>query len=49
MPASRINTMLFPGGKQKAFTCSYDDGVVRSLPKKHCLLLYLDSNELPIN
>lgn len=31
MPASRINTMLFPDGKQKTFTCSYDDGVVRDL------------------
>lgn len=29
MPISRINTMLFPGGKRKAMTLSYDDGVVQ--------------------
>lgn len=29
MPISRINTMLFPGGKRKALTFSYDDGVVQ--------------------
>lgn len=29
MPISRINTMLFPDGKRKALTLSYDDGVVQ--------------------
>lgn len=29
MPISRINTMLFPEGKRKALTLSYDDGVVQ--------------------
>lgn len=29
MPEFRINTMLFPGGKRKALTLSYDDGVVQ--------------------
>lgn len=29
MPISRINTMLFPGGKRKALTLSYDDGVIQ--------------------
>lgn len=29
MPTARINTMLFPGGKRKALTLSYDDGVVQ--------------------
>ena len=29
MPDFRINNMLFPGGKRKALTLSYDDGVVQ--------------------
>lgn len=29
MPVSRIHTMLFPGGKRKALTLSYDDGVLQ--------------------
>ncbi len=29
MRKSRINTMLFPGGKRKALTLSYDDGVIQ--------------------
>lgn len=29
MPTARINTMLFPGGKRKSLTLSYDDGVVQ--------------------
>lgn len=29
MPAARIHTMLFPGGKRKALTLSYDDGVIQ--------------------
>lgn len=29
MPIARINTMLFPGGKRKALTLSYDDGVAQ--------------------
>lgn len=29
MPNFRINNMLFPGGKRKALTLSYDDGVIQ--------------------
>lgn len=29
MPIPRIHTMLFPGGKRKALTLSYDDGVLQ--------------------
>lgn len=29
MPIARINTMCFPGGKHKALTLSYDDGVLQ--------------------
>lgn len=29
MPDFRINSMLFPGGKRKALTLSYDDGVIQ--------------------
>lgn len=29
MPISRINTLRFPGGKRKALTLSYDDGVLQ--------------------
>ena len=29
MPGLRIHTMLFPGGKRKALTLSYDDGVLQ--------------------
>ena len=29
MPIARINTMLFPEGKRRALTLSYDDGVLQ--------------------
>ena len=29
MPNAKIHTMLFPGGKHKALTLSYDDGVLQ--------------------
>ena len=31
MPNYKINTLLFPGGKRKALTLSYDDGVEQDI------------------
>lgn len=40
MPVAKINTMRFPGGKSKAMTLSYDDGVLQDRRLVEMMNLY---------